>query len=141
MDGGLGERMTLMERRRALMAGTKSEDDGNLIVNFEPISRTFAWGQSLVLQMSKPGIPGDTYRVVIDATVDDDARILAFVSSANALPWTFSYGQNGEETVTQEYVRSAASTTKFYIFVRPATNDGVARSATIRSVKVYKEAT
>lgn len=130
----------LMRRRRALM-GIKSEDDGNLIVNFEPISRTFTWNQSLVLQMSEPGIPNDTYRVVIDATVDADARILAFVSSANALAWTFSYGQDGEETVTHEYVRSTASTTNFYIYVRPATNDGVARSATIRSVKVYKEAT
>lgn len=133
--------MELMRRRKALMAGTKSEDDGNLIVNFEPISKTFTWGQSLVLQMSEPGIPGDTYRVVIDATVDADARISAFVSSANAAVWIFSYGQNGEETVTQKYFRSTASTTKFYIFVRPATNDGVARSATIRSVKVYKEAT
>lgn len=121
--------------------GKKSEDDGNLIVNFEPISRTFTWSQNLKLQMSEPGIPGDTYRVVIDATVDADARINAFVSSANAVSWIFSYGQNGEETVTQKYLKSTASTTNFYIYVRPATNDGVARSATIRSVKVYKEAT
>ena len=140
MDGERGERMTLMERRRALM-GAKSEDDGNLIVNFVPISRTFSWWQSLVLQMSEPGIPNDTYRVVIDATVDADARIIAYVSSGNALAWAFSYGQDGEETVTQKYMKSTSSTTNFYIFVRPATNDGVARSATIRSVKVYKEAT
>ena len=132
--------MTLMQRRRALM-GKKSEDDGNLIVNFEPISMTFTWNQNLVLQMSEPGIPGDTYRVVIDATVDADARINAFVSSANAMAWTFSYGQDGEEAVTQKYMKTTKSSTNFYIFVRPATNDGVDRSATIRSVKVYKEAT
>lgn len=121
--------------------GTKSEDDGNLIVNFEPISRTFSWGQSLALQMSEPGIPNDTYRVVIDATVDDDARIKVFISSGNAKSWDFPYGQDGDETVTQKYWGSTASTTNFYIYVRPATNDGVPRSATIRSVKVYKEAT
>lgn len=130
----------LMRRRRALM-GTKSEDAGNLIVNFEPISRTFSWGQNLVLQMSEPGIPGDTYRVVIDAAVDDDARIRAYVSSASASSWDFPYGQDGDETVTLKYVGSTASTTNFYIYVRPATNDGVPRSATIRSVKVYKEGT
>lgn len=130
----------LMRRRRALM-GTKSEDDGNLIVNFEPISRTFAWGQSLILQMSEPGIPSDTYRVVIDATVDDDAKIKVFISSGHAQPWDFPYGQDGEETVTRKYSGSTASTTNFYIVVIPATDDGIPRSATIRSVKVYKEGT
>jgi hypothetical protein len=132
-----GERMSMIARRRALMAGKKAEPE-LVDINNAIIPRTYNQGQYDYnnLELTEYPEPETTYRFVVDAEMPEGVGLaIALGPRINGNILSFPISQNGE--VTLEKATVAGSYDKKAFYIRHSGGTGKV-SFTIRSIHIYK---
>lgn len=127
--------MDLMRRRREMMQYVLPE---NIVQNFTPFTQAFGHFTHKRFTTKNVFTAGETYHIIIDATVDEATRIQLYMGTLMGNTFYGEYGQNG--VLEGDFTVQRTTTEAFAdIFVRAASNTGKNYTATVRKIYVYKK--
>lgn len=110
----------------------------NIVQNFAHFTQAFGYYSQKRFVTKNVFTVGETYHVIIDATVDEEARIQLYFGTLNSAPFYAEYGQNG--ALEGDFTIRRTTTEAFVsIIVRAASNTGKNYTATVRDLYVYKK--